>query len=96
MYNVQNATKGGNEAFKLLCNVSVMSDRKGIIGKNVEFIEKKYNCCVDNFKCLHVDDNMKARGLLIRELSECISNDSMIDNWTHQEIKYFIEYIACY
>ena len=92
----KNAMKGGNEAFKLLCKISVMSDKKGIIGKNVEFIEKMYNCSVENFKCLYVDNNMKARGLLLRELSECISNDSMINNWTHQEIKSFIEYVACY
>ena len=70
----KNAMKGDNEAFKLLCIISVMSERKGIIGKNVEFIEKTYNCCVEKFKCMYVDNHMKACGLLIRELSECMSN----------------------
>jgi len=92
----KNAMKGDNEAFKLLCRISVMSERKGIIGKNVEFIEKTYNCSVEKYKCMYVDNHMKARGLLIRELSECMSNDLLINNWTHQEIKSFIEYVACY
>jgi len=90
------AMKGGNDAFKLLCEISVLSDRKGIIGKNVAFIENNYNCNIEHFKYISEDNNMKVRGLLIRELSGCISNDLVINNWTHKEIKSLIEYVACY
>jgi len=38
----KNAMKGDNGAFKLLRKISVMSERKGITGKHVEFIEKTY------------------------------------------------------
>ena len=89
----RNAMKGGNEAVKLLCKISVLSDRKGIIGKYVGFIENSYNCNIEHFKYIPEDNNMKARGLLIRELSGCISNDLVINNWSH---KSFIEYVACY
>ena len=87
-----------NSKLNLLCNASVHSDKKGIIGKNVKIISKHSGCGFDhlvfrNDKC---EDDIKARTTAIKDLTSCIEGHSTIDNFSFDELVMFKNYIACY
>ena len=94
MYNT--AINGSNDAFKFLCYVSIHSHIKGIIGKNIEYVENIYGCSITNFRYCDNDDIMKIRSEIVRELSQCLSGGMSIENWSFKEISSFIDYISCY
>jgi len=94
MYNT--AINGSNDAFKFLCYVSIHSRIKGIIGKNIEYVENIYDCSITNFRYCDNDDIMKIRSEIVRELSQCLSGGMFIENWSFKEISSFIDYISCY
>ena len=87
---------GVNGAFKFLCYVSINSTLKGVIGNNIEYIENMYKCSIDTFKYSNDDNGMQSRATVIRELSECLSGDMHIENWSFKEVSSFIEFVSCY
>ena len=96
MYNVMR--KSYNVKMNLLCQISVHSPKKGIIGSNVSVISKHSACGFDflvynDVKC---DRAVKARASAIKDITLCIEGSSYIDGFSFDELVMFKNYIACF
>ena len=97
MYN--NVMKGKNNRMVLLCKISVYSESKGIIGRNVELISRIARCTYDylsytrRLKC--TDENI-TRATAVTELTACLEGSQYIDNFDKDDIKIIRDYIACF
>ena len=97
MYNTAMLSK--NNKMNLLCKVSVYSEPKGIIGRNVDKISRKYGCEYGHLVCNRItsastDNLIRARA--VTELTACLEGSQYIDNFDIEEIKLIRDYIACY
>ena len=89
--------KSYNVKMNLLCQISVHSSKKGIIGCNVSAISKHSACGFDflvynDVKC---DGSVKARASVIKYVMSCIEG-SNIDGFNFDELVMFKSYIACF
>ena len=96
MYNTM--CNSYNKKIKLLCKVSVYSDKKGIIGQNVAIISKQSACGFDKliYKRTPSDNEMIARAISVKDITSCLEGSSFIENFTYEELSMIKDYYACY
>ena len=83
---------------KLLCNISVNSKHKGIIGNDVIIISKRFNCGFENLTYIPKfhDNNEVHRANMIKELTTCLEGGGSMENFIYEDIKDVRDCIACY
>ena len=97
MYN--NVMQGKNNRMMLLCNISIYSEIKGIIGRNVRLVSRISRCTYGH---LTYDNNIKCnndnfiRAKAVTELTACLEGTQHIDNFDRDDIQVMRDYIACY
>ena len=96
MYNIMCESR--NTKIKLLCQVSVYSEKKGIIGQNVSIVSKHSLCGHDilHFREAQCEDEMKSRAISIMDITSCLEGSSYIENFSVEELVMLKNYIACY
>ena len=95
MYNT--ICKGFNSRVRMLCNVSVYSNVKGIVGNNVSIISKRSRCGFDFLRHRRDDNDVefKVRANVIKDISSCLEGDSVLDGFSRDELVMFKNYFAC-
>ena len=80
-------SKSYNAKIKLLCKVSVYSDKKGIIGQNVAIISRENACGYDKlqFRTSPREDDVISRAKSVKDITSCLEGTHYIENFIHEE-----------
>ena len=91
--------KGVNNKLLLLCNISVHSHHKGIIGHNVDLIVSSSGCTYDHLTYTQISQlsaSDMTRVEAVKELTANLERGRCIEDFSTEEAKLLINCIVSY